>query len=74
MKPITDDVVHSLLQGIAAREKTRRGRDRRASSAPAKIIKFTGPNVRNGKIKIDAEGTRRTISGVFCYVSRLGKA
>lgn len=73
MKPITDDVVHSLLKGIAAREKTQRS-VRRAGSAPAKIIKFTGPNVKNGQIKIDAKGTRRTISGVFCYVSRLGKA
>lgn len=69
MKPITDDVVHSLLQGIAAREKSG---GRRARSTPATIIKFTGPAVKEGKITVESKGARRTISGVFCYVSRLG--
>lgn len=73
MKPITDDVVHSLLQGIAAREQTRT-RSRRARSTPAKIISFSGPAIKEGKIAMDAKGARRTISGVFCYVSRLGSA
>ncbi len=71
MKPITDDVVHSLLEGIAAREKTR-GRSRRARSTPAKVIKIGGPAIKEGKIAIEVQGARRTISGVFCYVSRLG--
>ena len=70
MKPITDDVVHSLLQGIAAREKSR-GRGRRARSTPAKVIKFSGPAVKDGIIVGETGGARRTISGVFCYVSRL---
>ncbi len=73
MKPITDDVVHSLLQGIAAREKSR-GTHRRRRSSPAKIIKFTGSAVKKGEIAVATNGTRRTISGVFCYVSRFGRA
>lgn len=69
MKPITDEVVHSLLQGIEEREKLR-PRERRLRSKPAKIIRFCGPKVREGKIALQTKGARRTISGVFCYVSK----
>ena len=71
MKPITDDVVHSLLQGIAEREKMR-PRTKNTRRTPAKIIKFTGGGaVKEGRISVRTEQGRRTISGMFCYVSRL---
>lgn len=70
MKPITDDVVHSLLQGIAEREK-KRPRKGGTQTTPAKIIRFTGKAVTDGKITLETDGGRRTISGLFCYVSRL---
>lgn len=70
MKPITEDVVHSLMQGIAVREKSRPRRDR-SQGKSAKIIKFTGKAVKDGALSVKTETGRRTISGVFCYVSRL---
>ncbi len=51
MKPITDDVVHSLLQGIAEREKMR-PRTKNTRRTPAKIIKFTGGAVKEGRISV----------------------
>lgn len=75
MKPITDAVVHSLLEGIAAREKSRRPArrpEKRTNNAPAKIIKFIGPAVKKGSVAIETKGARRTISGVYCYVSQFG--
>ncbi len=70
MKPITDDVVHSLLQGIAEREK-KRPRKKVTQMTPAKIIRFTGKTVTDGTFHLETEKGRRTISGLFCYVSRL---
>lgn len=68
MKPITDDVVHTLMQGIAKRES----RSARQSGS-AKIIKFTRGMAKQGDvISLDAARARKTISGVFCYVARLG--
>lgn len=69
MKPITDDVVHSLLQGIAERERKRPKQG--AQKMSAKIIKFSGKTVKDGTIRLETDSGRRTISGLFCYVSRL---
>lgn len=68
MKPITDDVVHTLMQGIAKRES----RSVRQSGS-AKIIKFArGVAKQDDIISLDAVRARKSISGVFCYVARLG--
>lgn len=64
MKPITDDVVHALIQGVAAREK------RNVSGQSAEIIRFTGARKPKRPAPTRVVG-RPTISGVFCYVSRL---
>jgi hypothetical protein len=63
MKPITDDVVHALIRGVAAREKTKP-----ASRTTAEIIDFSAnrPSVAPPRLAV-----RPTVSGVFCYVARL---
>ena len=66
MKPITDDVVHALIRGVAAREKRRS-----AGQQSAEIIKFTGAQKKAKRPAPSRVAGRPTISGVFCYVSRL---
>ena len=69
MKPITDDVVHTLMQEIAKRE-----RRSVKQSGSAKIIKFARRVAKRDDIVfLNTRRTRKTISGVFCYVSRLGR-
>ncbi|NNE88610.1 MAG: hypothetical protein HKN27_11085 [Silicimonas sp.] len=70
MKPITDDVVHSLLQGIAVREKSNR-RAERTQKNSAKVIEFAVPHAKCEVVAMQGQTSRRTMSGVFCYVSRL---
>ena len=66
MKPITDDVVHALIRGVAAREKRRT-----TGQQSAEIIRFTGARKKPKRPAPGRIAGRPTISGVFCYVSRL---
>ena len=70
MKPITDDVVYSLMQGIEAREKPNAKR-RQTLGGSAKIIRFTGASDRGDVAALNAKRSRRTMAGVFLYVSKM---
>jgi hypothetical protein len=69
MKPITDDVVFSILKGLEKREKRQRARLEAAKAAlPDKVLGEAGSR---RKISFDmARHARRTVSGVFYYVAR----
>jgi len=69
MKPITDDVVFSIMKGLEKRE--------RRSSASAQVRKISLPdrilgsiaNKRAISVSLAKRQAKRTVSGVFCYVA-----
>ena len=66
MKPITDDVVFSIMKGLEKRERTQRSRLEAAKvSLPDRVL----GSISNKRI-ISLDTARRTVSGVFCYVAR----
>ena len=70
MKPITDDVVFSILEGLEKREKKRMAALETAKKVlPEKIL---GPEGNRRIISFDLarQRARRTVSGMFCYVAR----
>ncbi len=69
MKPITDDVVFSIMKGLEKRERTQRARLEAAkTSLPDRVL---GSITNKRVISLDfARQARRTVSGVFCYVAR----
>lgn len=70
MKPITDDVVFSIMEGLEKREKNRKAALEAAKIAlPGKIL---GPEGNRRIISLDLarQRARRTVSGMFCYVAR----
>ena len=70
MKPITDDVVFSIMKGLEKRERTRQAALETArTTLPEKILGRTG---NRGIISFDLarRRARRTVSGMFCYVAR----
>lgn len=69
MKPITDDVVFSIMKGLEQREKRQRARLEAAKAAlPDKVLGEAG---NRRIISFDmARHARKTMSGVFCYVAR----
>ena len=70
MKPITDDVVFSIMEGLEKREKKRKVALQTAKIAlPGKIL---GPEGNRRIISFDLarQRARRTVSGMFCYVAR----
>ena len=65
MKPITDDVVFSLLKGLEKRERTKISGTTRMSD------RVLGPIGKKRAITLDiARQAKRTVSGVFCYVAK----
>ena len=65
MKPITDDVVFSILKGLEKRERSNKVSPANAS---ARIL---GPIGNKRIISLDvARQAKRTVSGVFCYVAK----
>ena len=69
MKPITDDVVFSILQGLEKRERSKQGKKTtKKNGATARIL---GPIGNKRIISLDmARQARRTVSGVFYYVAK----
>lgn len=70
MKPITDDVVFSIMEGLEKREKNRKAAlDAAKIALPGKIL---GPEGNRRIISLDLarQRARRTVSGMFCYVAR----
>ncbi len=65
MKPITDDVVFSILKGLEKRERSNRTSP--ANNA-ARVLRPAG-NKRIISLDV-ARQARRTVSGVFCYVAK----
>lgn len=65
MKPITDDVVFSILKGL---EKRERSNDVSPAKTSARIL---GPIGTKRIISLDvARQAKRTVSGVYCYVAK----
>ncbi len=70
MKPITDDVVYSIMQGLERRERRQKvSLERTKATLSEKILGFEG-NRRIISLDFARKRTRRTVSGVFCYVAR----
>ncbi len=70
MKPITDDVVFSIMQGLERRERRQMSApDRVKQTLSEKILGFEG-NRRIISLDFARKRARRTVSGVFCYVAR----
>lgn len=69
MKPVTEDVVYSILQGLEKREARKRRKMEAAKAAlPAKVL---GP-VGNGRIIVlDRAKSRaqKTVTGFYCYMA-----
>lgn len=64
MKPITDDVVFSILKGLEKRE-------RKIGGATKMSDRVLGPIGQKRAITLDiARQAKRTVSGVFCYVAK----
>ncbi len=69
MKPITDDVVFSILQGLEKRE--RNANSIRKVTKTGLSARILGPIGNKRIISLDAaRQARRTVSGVFCYVAK----
>lgn len=81
MKPITDDMVFSLLRGLEEREKDalyERAQNLRAGNRnrmAARITDFTRAIGKGGVISLDAARAARreseTVRGLFSYAARL---
>ncbi|MGR3514422.1 MAG: hypothetical protein ACU0GG_16820 [Paracoccaceae bacterium] len=72
MKPITDDVVFSILEGLEERERKRRVAAEAAKIAlPDKVLGSLS-NRRIISFDLARSRARRTVSGMFCYVARNG--
>lgn len=69
MKPITDDMVFSILQGLEKRERKPQGKKiTKVNKITARIL---GPIGDRRIISLDAaRQARRTVSGMFCYVAK----
>ena len=70
MKPITDDVVFSIMKGLEKREQSRvKALDVARKTLPQKIL---GPVGNRRVISLDLARRRAhaTVSGVFCYAAR----
>ena len=65
MKPITDDVVFSILKGLEKRERS-------TNLSPAHTsARILGPIGNKRIISLDvARQAKRTVSGMFCYVAK----
>ncbi len=72
MKPITDDVVFSIMKGLEKRERTQKAALETARvTLPEKILGSLG-NRRIISLDLARQRARRTVSGVYCYVARNG--
>ncbi len=72
MKPITDDVVFSIMKGLEKRERTQKAALETARvTLPEKILGPLG-NRRIISLDLARQRARRTVSGVYCYVARNG--
>jgi len=67
MKPITDDVVYSILKGLEKRERS----TKKIEGAAQHSARILGPIGNKRVISLDvARQAKRTVSGVFCYVAK----
>lgn len=65
MKPITDDVVFSILKGLEKRERSKGAGTTKMSD------RVLGPMGNKRVISLNAvRQARRTVNGVFCYVAK----
>lgn len=72
MKPITDDVVFSIMKGLEKRERRQKAAIEAAKIAlPEKILGPAG-NRRIISLGLARQRAQRTVSGMFCYVARNG--
>lgn len=70
MKPITDDVVFSILQGLEKRERRQNAvHDPKTAALHEKILARDGER-RIISLDFARRRARRTVSGMFCYVVR----
>ncbi|MEM6384673.1 MAG: hypothetical protein AAF718_00415 [Pseudomonadota bacterium] len=70
MKPITDDVVFTILEGLEKREWNKRTVARGATTSLSdKLLgKMSGRRIIS--LRRTPQRARRTVSGMFCYVAR----
>ncbi len=70
MKPITDDVVFSILQGLEKRERRKKPALEKTTTALHEKILKRGGGPRIISLDFARQKARRTVSGMFCYVVR----
>ena len=67
MKPITDDVVFSILKGLEKRERSKT----KIPGAATHSARIFGPIGNKRIISLDvARQAKKTVSGMFCYVAK----
>lgn len=72
MKPVTDDVVFSIMERLEKRERNCRAAAESAKIAlPDKVLSAIGSR-RAISLGMARQRARQTVSGVFCYVARNG--
>ncbi len=70
MKPITDDVVFSIMQGLEKRERRQnKVQVGKTATLHEKLLKRDGDR-RIISLDFARNRARRTVSGMFCYVVR----
>ncbi|MCG6882258.1 MAG: hypothetical protein LJE62_00725 [Silicimonas sp.] len=69
MKPITDDVVFSIMKGLEKRERNKTALYVARKTLPEKILGSIG-NRRVISLDVARRRANRTVSGMFCYVAR----
>ena len=70
MKPITEDVVFSILQGLEKRERRKTPvQDAKTAALHEKILNRDSDR-RIISLDFARRRARRTVSGMFCYVVR----
>ncbi len=70
MKPITDDVVFSIMQGLEKRERRKNSAQDKVTAALHEKILKRGGDRRIISLDFARNRARRTVSGMFCYVVR----
>lgn len=67
MKPITDDVVFSIMERLETRERKQKAA---REAAISQRMRGASGNRRIVSLDIARQRARRTVSGMLCYVAR----
>ncbi len=69
MKPISDDVVFSILEGLEKREKRKRALPRPRRAAMPDTIHTALGTSRTISLSSAGRRAKRTVSDLYCYIA-----